>query len=400
MKFKFGLLPKIIVAIALGVIIGSVSPEWLVRVFATFTSIFGNFLNFVVPFIILGFIAPGIAKLGKGSGKLLGLSTGVAYTSTVIAGIIAYFVAVMILPGVMEGRSLQGFDDPSGALAKTFIDLEMAPVFGVMSALILAFLLGIGMAAVESKTMVSFFDEFQSIIEKTISVVIIPLLPFHIFGIFANMAYGGAVAEILSLFAIVFLLIIIMHWGMLLLQYTTAGALQKRNPFVMMKTMLPAYFTALGTQSSAATIPVTLRQARKTGADGKVTDFTVPLFATIHLSGSTITLVTCAIGVLLLTGQGISFGQIFPFILMLGVTMVAAPGVPGGAVMAAIGLLEVMLGFDETMVALMIALYMAQDSFGTAANVTGDGALANIVSKFAGNKKESKPAAAELTSGR
>ncbi|MTD31778.1 dicarboxylate/amino acid:cation symporter [Planomicrobium sp. YIM 101495] len=397
MKFKFGLLPKIIVAIALGVIIGSVSPEWLVRVFATFTSIFGNFLNFVVPFIILGFIAPGIAKLGKGSGKLLGLSTGVAYTSTVVAGIIAYFVAVMILPGVMEGRSLQGFDDPSGALAKTFIDLEMAPVFGVMSALILAFLLGIGMAAVESKTMVSFFDEFQSIIEKTISVVIIPLLPFHIFGIFANMAYGGAVAEILSLFAIVFVLIIIMHWGMLLLQYTTAGALQKRNPFAMLKTMLPAYFTALGTQSSAATIPVTLRQARKTGSDEKVTDFTVPLFATIHLSGSTITLVTCAIGVLLLTGQSISFGQLFPFILMLGITMVAAPGVPGGAVMAAIGLLKVMLGFDETMVALMIALYMAQDSFGTAANVTGDGALANIVSKFAGSKKVSESAAAELT---
>lgn len=235
--------------------------------------------------------------------------------------------------------------------------------------------------------MASFFEEFQQIIEKVISYIIIPLLPFHIFGIFANMAYGGAVFEILSLFAVVFILIIIMHWVMLTGQYTTAGLLQKKNPFALIRTMLPAYFTALGTQSSAATIPVTLRQARKTGVKERVADFTVPLFATIHLSGSTITLVTCAIGVILLTGQAPSFGNFFPFILMLGVTMIAAPGVPGGAVMAAIGLLEVMLGFDETMVALMIALYLAQDSFGTAANVTGDGALANIVDRFTPSQK-------------
>src|SRR5690606_12262248 len=174
------------------------------------------------------------------------------------------------------------------------------------------------------------------------------------FGIFANMAYGGAVFEILSLFAIVFVMIIILHWVMLLLQYSTAGALKGRNPFILIKTMMPAYFTALGTQSSAATIPVTLRQARKSGANERVADFTVPLFATIHLSGSTITLVSCAIGVLLLTGGTPVFSDFFPFILMLGVTMIAAPGVPGGAVMAAIGLLEVMLGFDATMVALMI----------------------------------------------
>lgn len=387
MKFKFGLLPRIITAIILGVLIGSVAPEKLVRVFATFTSIFGNFLNFVVPLIILGFIAPGIAKLGKGSGKLLGISTIVAYGSTILAGVFAFAAAMFVLPGFMEGRSLTSLDDPAHALAKTFIDLEMAPLFGVMSALILAFLLGIGMAATGSKTMISFFDEFQIIIEKAISVVIIPLLPFYIFGIFANMAYGGAVMEILSLFGIVFVLIIILHWLMLVLQYTAAGAMTKRNPFSMLKTMMPAYFTALGTQSSAATIPVTLRQARKTGADERIADFSIPLFATIHLSGSTITLVSCAIGVILLTGQTPDFGSFFPFILMLGVTMIAAPGVPGGAVMAAIGLLQSMLGFDATMVALMIALYMAQDSFGTAANVTGDGALTNIVDRFTNGRK-------------
>lgn len=387
MKFKFGLLPRIVLAIVLGVIIGSFAPENLVRVFATFTSIFGNFLNFVVPLIILGFIAPGIAKLGKGSGKLLGISTLVAYGSTVVAGVFAFVAATIVLPGFMEGRQLTSLDDPEHALAESLISLEMTPLFGVMAALILAFLLGIGMAATGSKTMISFFEEFQSIIEKTISAIIIPLLPFYIFGIFANMAFGGAVMEILSLFGIVFVLIIILHWLMLLLQYTSAGVLVKRNPLRMLKTMMPAYFTALGTQSSAATIPVTLRQARKTGADERIADFSVPLFATIHLSGSTITLVSCAIGVVFLTGQTPEFSSFFPFILMLGVTMIAAPGVPGGAVMAAIGLLQSMLGFDGTMVALMIALYMAQDSFGTAANVTGDGALTNIVDRFTNGRK-------------
>ncbi|MEK6268670.1 MAG: dicarboxylate/amino acid:cation symporter [Planococcus sp. (in: firmicutes)] len=387
MKFNFGLLPRIVVAIVLGVLVGLVAPEWLVRVFATFTSIFGNFLNFVVPLIILGFIAPGIAKLGKGSGKLLGVATGIAYASTVTAGVLAFFVATTVLPNFMKQGSLSNLEDPEHALASSFIALEMTPLFGVMAALILAFLLGIGMASTGSKTMVSFFDEFQAIIEKTISYIIIPLLPFHIFGIFANMAYGGAVFEILSLFGIVFLMIIILHWTMLMLQYSAAGALKGRNPFSILKTMMPAYFTALGTQSSAATIPVTLRQARKSGANERVTDFTVPLFATIHLSGSTITLVSCAIGVVLLTGGVPSFGSFFPFILMLGVTMIAAPGVPGGAVMAAIGLLQSMLGFDETMVALMIALYLAQDSFGTAANVTGDGALAHIVDRFTNGRK-------------
>ncbi|WP_211653745.1 dicarboxylate/amino acid:cation symporter [Planococcus alpniumensis] len=387
MKFQFGLLPRIVLAIVLGVLIGSVAPEELVRVFATFTGIFGGFLNFIVPLIILGFIAPGIAKLGKGSGKLLGLATAVAYLSTIVAGVLAFIVASSLLPNLMEGGSLSNLDDPENALASSFIALEIPQLFGVMSALILAFLLGIGMASTGSKTMASFFEEFQEIIEKVISYIIIPLLPFHIFGIFANMAYGGAVFEILSLFAVVFILIIVLHWVMLTGQYTTAGILRKSNPFALIRTMLPAYFTALGTQSSAATIPVTLRQARKTGVKERVADFTVPLFATIHLSGSTITLVTCAIGVILLTGDAPSFGNFFPFILMLGVTMIAAPGVPGGAVMAAIGLLEVMLGFDETMVALMIALYMAQDSFGTAANVTGDGALANIVDRFTPSQK-------------
>lgn len=387
MKLKFGLLAKIIVAILLAVVLGNFMPEPFVRVFATFNGLFGNFLNFVVPLIIIGFIAPGIAQLGKGSGKLLGLATFFAYFSTLVAGFIAYFVARNVLPNFISSEGAKNMANPEEFLAQTFFNVEMTPLMDVMAALIFAFIVGIGMAAINSDVMKRGFEEFNSIIEKVISFVIIPLLPFHIFGIFLNMTFGGQVAKILSVFAVVFLLIIVMHWGMLFIQFTTAGALNKKNPFVLIKAMLPAYFTALGTQSSAAAIPVTLRQTQQAGASEKVSSFTVPLFATIHLSGSTITLVTCSLGVMMMNGMDISFTQYAGFIFMLGVTMIAAPGVPGGAVMAALGLLQSMLGFDETMVALMIALYLAQDSFGTATNVTGDGALTMIVDRFDNKKK-------------
>ena len=382
MKIKFGLLARIITAIVLAALLGNFMPEWFVRIFATFNGLFGNFLNFVVPLIIIGFIAPGIAQLGKGSGKLLGIATFFAYFSTIIAGMLAYAVASNVLPSFISSNATDGTSNPNEFLAKAFFEVGMPPLMDVMTALILAFILGVGMTVIQGDVMKRGFEELNAIVEKLISYIIIPLLPFHIFGIFLNMTFAGQVVKILSVFAVVFLLIFLLHWAMLVLQYSVAGALNKKNPFTLLKLMLPAYFTAIGTQSSAATIPVTLRQAKKTGATDKVTDFTVPLFATIHLSGSTITIVTCALGVMLMNGVEFSFASMFGFVMMLGITMVAAPGVPGGGVMAAIGLLGTMLGFDETMIALMIALYMAQDSFGTATNVTGDGALAMIVDKF------------------
>lgn len=395
MKFKLGLIWRIVIAIALAVVLGIVVPkfgegfaEGFVSLAATFNMIFGGFLNFIVPLIIIAFIAPGIAELGKGSGKLLGLATVFAYVSTIVAGIMAYFVATTVLPGLIDGIGSGTVGEGTREAATAFFELEMTPIMGVMSALLLAFVLGIGMASIGSKSMLAVFIEFNVLIEKVISYIIIPLLPFHIFGIFLNMTYTGQVSKVLSVFAVVFVMIIALHLVMLTLQYTIAGSLSKRNPFVLMKTMAPAYFTAIGTQSSAATIPVTLKQSRETGTSEKVANFTIPLFATIHLSGSTITLVSCSVGVMLMNGMPITFAAYLPFIFMLGVTMIAAPGVPGGAVMAAVGLLASMLGFDESMVALMIALYMAQDSFGTATNVTGDGALAIIVDKF--TKKDDK----------
>ncbi|MCV4235944.1 dicarboxylate/amino acid:cation symporter [Virgibacillus sp. LDC1] len=389
----FHLLIRIVIAIILGILLGSFVPEWTIRIFATFNSLFGNFLSFVIPLIILGFIAPGIGTLGRGAGKLLGLTAVIAYTSTIIAGVIAFLVAKNLYPAMLKGQSLENFSDPTESLATTYLKLEMAPPIGVMTALLLSFVIGLGIAAIKGNTLLHLMNEFRDIIQLVIEKVIIPLLPFHIFGIFANMTFAGQVSTILNVFAKVFIMIIILHLLYLTLQYTVAGSLSKQNPFGMIKKMLPAYFTALGTQSSAATIPVTLERTKKLNVRERVADFTVPLLANIHLSGSTITLVSCALAVMFLQGDMASFSKIMPFILMLGVTMIAAPGVPGGAVMAALGLLETMLGFDPTMVSLMIALYLAQDSIGTACNVTGDGAITSIINSF---RKKKDPVEEEI----
>lgn len=386
---RFGLLPRIILAIILGVAVGSIAPIWIIRSLSTFNGLFGNFLSFAIPLIIVGFIAPGIGTLGRGAGKLLGVTTGAAYLSTIIAGVFAFIAAKTFYPALLANETLKNIANPEESLLEPFFVVEMPPVMGVMTALLLAFTLGIGMAVIKGETLQNVMIEFRTIIEKVIEKIIIPFLPIHIFGIFANMTKGGQVGTILAVFSKVFVMVIILHLLFLLFQYTTAGAVSKQNPFKLLKQMAPAYFTALGTQSSAATIPVTLKQAKSLGAREKVADFSIPLLATIHLSGSTITLTSCAMAIMLLQGQASSFSIMMPFILMLGVTMVAAPGVPGGAVMAAIGLLETMLGFDQMMLSLMIALYLAQDSFGTACNVTGDGAITVISDKLSQDKSRS-----------
>lgn len=389
---KIGLLPRLIIAIALGILIGAISPDWIVKSLATFNAIFGSFLGFIIPLIIIGFVAPGIGDLGKGAGKLLGITTGIAYLSTIVAGLLAFLVGSFLFPSLLSTGSLSmNAKNPEEALVGPFFELEIPAIMGVMSALVLAFMIGIGIAVIRGDTMKRFMGEFRQIIEKVITVVIIPLLPVHILGIFANMTYAGQVATILSVFAKVFIVIIALHLFYLVVLYLLGGTLAGGNPLKLMKTMAPAYFTALGTQSSAATIPVTLRQSKKTGVNEGIAEFGIPLLATIHLSGSTITIVSCAMAVMLLNDMPYTLASMIPVILMLGITMVAAPGVPGGAIMAALGVLQTMLGFDETLLSLMIALYIAQDSFGTAANVTGDGALTLILNKI--NKHKLKKVA-------
>lgn len=384
---KFGLLPRIIIAIGAGVLLGSISPAWLIKIFATFNGLFGNFLGFAIPLIIIGFIAPGIGTMGRGAGKLLGITTGIAYISTIIAGLLAFSAASILYPILLKNQSLKEFANPEEALLSGFFQVDMPPIMGVMTALLLSFTIGLGLASLKGNALQNVMDDFRMIVEKLVEKVIIPLLPIHIFGIFANMTQGGQVTTIMSVFAKVFVMIIALHLLYLLVQFTAAGVMSKKNPFMLLKEMAPAYFTALGTQSSASTIPVTLKHVKKSGARPKIADFSIPLLATIHLSGSTITLVSCSIAVMMLQGQVVTLGVLFPFILMLGITMIAAPGVPGGAVMAALGLLETMLGFDSTMISLMIALYLAQDSFGTACNVTGDGAITILVDKISGKEK-------------
>ena len=389
---QFGILPKIIAAIFLGIIIGMVSPEWLVRLFATFNGLFSSFLEFIIPFIIIGFIASGIGTMGRGAGQMLGVTTGLAYVSTILAGLLAFFAAKALYPSLLQNQTSQSFASPEEALLSPYFTIEMPAVMGVMTALLVAFTIGLGMASIKGEALLKVMDEFKEIVVKVINSIIIPLLPFHIFGLFTNMTQGGQIASIMSVFAKVFVMIIVLHLLMLALQYAVAGTVSKKNPYTMIKSMMPAYFTALGTQSSASTIPVTVAHTKKMGVKGKVAEFTVPLLATIHLSGSTITLVSCSMAVMMLQGMESGFAQMFPFILMLGVTMIAAPGVPGGAVMAALGLLESMLGFSDNMLSLMIALYLAQDSFGTACNVTGDGAISAIAERFLpkGDKEDAK----------
>lgn len=384
---KLGLLPRLIIAIIVGILIGLFGPAVLVRLLITFNGLFGNFLNFVIPLIIMGFVIPGIADLGDQAGKTLAITAGIAYASTVIFGTITYFVASVVLPNfIQKGAISFNPDDNAGRVLEPFFESPMDPVFSVTTALIISFILGVGIAAAKADVLKKAVHEFSDIVTKLISAIVIPLLPIHIAGIFANMAYQGTVAVVLSVFSKVFIMVLILHWLTITAQYTLASGMAGGSPFSKIKLIFPAYMTAVGTQSSAATIPVTLNQTYKMGVNKGIADFVVPLCATIHLSGSTITLTSCAMSILMLNGSDVSLAHMFPFILMLGVTMVAAPGVPGGAVMAALGILQSMLGFTEPMTALIIALYVAQDSFGTACNITGDGAIAVIVNKISGFK--------------
>ncbi|MEG1634318.1 MAG: dicarboxylate/amino acid:cation symporter [Rikenellaceae bacterium] len=383
-KIKIGLLPRIILAISLGVVCSLFFPNWMVRIFSTINGIFGNFLSFSIPLIILGLVAPGIADLGSSAGRLLGITAALAYLSTLFAGFMSFFVADTLFPYMLNvgehmNDALIGGDAPQFT---PYFTMDMPPLMSVVGSLLIAFILGLGLAHVKNDSFRNVLNDFSKVVSGLISSIIIPLLPLFIFGIFLKMGAEGAVAGIMTVFVKVLALVIVMQIALLIIQYTVAGAISGKNPFKALKTMLTAYVTALGTQSSAATIPVTLEQTKKNGVKPELAGFVIPLCATIHLGGSTMMITTCSMAVMVMSGMPYTFAMYVGFIMMLGVTMVAAPGVPGGAIMAAIGILQSMLGFDETMQALMIALYITMDSFGTACNVTGDGAIALIVNKF------------------
>ena len=383
-KIKISLLGWVAIAIVMGISLGQFLPAVVARVFVTFNALFGNFLSFAIPLIILGLVAPAIGELGKDAGRLLILTTVIAYGSTIFSGFFTYLSGSFVLPQILtSSEAVIALDNPEDFMLQPYFTIAMPPLMDIMTSLLLAFIIGLGISAIKGNALQACFADFRDIMMKLIQSAIVPLLPLHIFGIFLNITVSGQVAVIMLMFLKVVAFIFILHILLLLIQFAVAGWIGKKNPFFLLKTMLPAYLTALGTQSSAATIPVTLRQALKTGVRENIAVFTIPLCATIHLAGSTLKIVACAMAIMLMVGEPVTFTQFGGFILMLGITMVAAPGVPGGAIMAALGLLGSMLGFNETLQALMIALYIAMDSFGTACNVTGDGAITVVVDRIA-----------------
>lgn len=383
-KLKVSLLGKVVIAILAGIALGQFLPDGLARIFVTFNSLFGSFLSFAIPLIIIGLVTPAIGDLGKGAGRLLAITALIAYGSTVFSGFFTYLSGMSIFPSILPAHSdLTAIENPGDFMLQPYFTVAMPPLMDVMTALLLSFVTGLGLSYIQGTALKEIAYDFKDIITLLIEVVIIPLLPLHIFGIFLNMTVSGQVANIIAMFLKVIAVIFVLHVLLLLIQFAVAGAIGKKNPLRLLRNMLPAYATALGTQSSAATIPVTMAQTVKNGVRENIAIFTVPLCATIHLAGSTMKIVACALAIMIMAGDSPSLPQMAGFIMMLGITMVAAPGVPGGAIMAALGVLQSMLGFNETLQALMIALYIAMDSFGTACNVTGDGAIAVIVDRIA-----------------
>ena len=379
---KLGLLPRVLIAIALGIGCSFFFPNWMVRVFVTFTSLFNNFLDFSIPLIIIGLVVPGIAELGKGAGRLLGITVALAYVSTLISGFFSYFTSASIFPSIIESGSVAQVGDLSKNAIEPYFDIAMPPIMDVMSALILSFILGLGLSAVKGNTLRNALTEFRDIVTDLISKVIVPMFPLYVFSIFMKICLEMPIGVILGTFLKVILVIFLMSIVLLLFQFLVAGVIAKKNPLRCLWTMMPAYVTALGTQSSAATIPVTLAQTKKNGVDENLADFTVPICATIHLAGSLLKIVACSFAILLMFGKPVGLEVYAGFICMIGIVMVAAPGVPGGAIMASIGLINTTFGFSTEMTAMMIAIYIVMDNFGTACNVTGDGAIALIVNKI------------------
>ena len=378
---KIGLLPRVLIAIVLGILLGLVMGEPFVRFFVTFNDLFGQLLGFLVPLIIIGLVTSAIGEIGSQARKLLLITVAIAYADTVFSGLLTYSTGQLLFPAMMGNTMAASLPEQAVALLPYF-KLQIPQMVDVMSALILSFILGICIAYGQLPTLRAGALEFKEVVTRTISGLLIPLLPIYIFGLFLNMTFSGQVWQVISVFASIIMIILALHIFILLYEFVVAGIITRRNPIKLLWNMLPAYATALGTSSSAATIPVTLRQAQKNGVSEETAGFVIPICATIHMSGSVMKITACALAISMLNGMPTDLGLFLNFILMLSIMMIAAPGVPGGAVMAALATLSSILGFSADQQAMMITIYIAMDSFGTACNVTGDGAIALIVDRW------------------
>ncbi len=387
-KHEIGLVPKLIIAIVIGILIGQFLPESVCRFVVTLSGIFGSFLKFVIPLMILAYVTMGIADLSQGAGKLLLITVLIAYGSTIVAGSGSYLVSSTLFPSFISADALAQIEATAGNSVDSFFSIALPPVIDTLSAVVLAFILGLCMSAMRGKeigdTLYNSFKDFSTIIDKVLHKAIIPLLPLFICGTFVDMTKSGRTFVILGILWKVFVVVIIMHLIIITIQFTVAGAVSKKNPFVLIKNQIPAYTTAIGTPSSAATIPVNLECAKNDGVSEEIRNFVVPLCANIHMAGSMITIVACATAVCLMNGIPIGLHTVVPFVMTLGIAMVASPGAPGGSIMTALPFLYMIFGkelgnTDGPICALMVALYITQDSFGTACNVSGDNAIGVVV---------------------
>lgn len=387
-KFKMGLIPKLIIAIIVGILFGSFMPEWFNRTVVTLSSIFSTFLSFIIPLMIVAYVTMGIANLRSGAGKLLLITVALSYLSTLIAGSASYFVSSSLFPSFMSQGALEQIAETAEVSLSGYFSLSIPPILDTLSAVTLAFVLGLCLSTMRGKsigdTLYNSMSDFSAIIDKVLHTVIIPLLPLYICGTFTNMTYSGKTFAILGILWKVFLVVIAMHLIYITIQFIVAGVLSGKNPITLIRNQVSAYATAIGTQSSAATIPVNLQCAKKDGILDEIANFVVPLCANIHMAGSMITITACATAVCLMYQLPISIGTVVPFIMTLGIAMVASPGAPGGSIMTALPFLYIVFGpeagdVNGPICAIMVALYITQDSFGTACNVSGDNAIGVIV---------------------
>ena len=387
-KKKLGLVPKLIIAIILGILIGQFLPEGFCRVIVTASGLFSTFLKFIIPLMIVAYVTMGIADLSQGAGRLLIITVCLAYGSTLIAGSCSYLVAESLFPSFMSPEAMEQIAATADNSLSSYFSIQLQPLLDTLSAVALAFVLGLCLSNMRGReignSLYNGMKDFSGIIDKVLHTVIIPLLPLYICGTFTDMTKSGKTFAILSILWKVFLVVIAMHLICIVIQFTIAGTVSKKNPLTLITNQIPGYTTALGTQSSAATIPVNLECAKNDGVSEQIRNFVVPLCANIHMAGSMITITACATAVCLMNQLPISLATVIPFIMTLGIAMVASPGAPGGSIMTALPFLYMVFGAEAgdpngPICAIMVALYITQDSFGTACNVSGDNAIGVIV---------------------
>jgi len=384
MKLKLGLLPQLFIAIAIGIVIGLVSPDWGIRILNSFRDTFGQFIKFIVPLIIVGLVTPAIIDTGRNAGRMLLLTIGLAWVSTILFGFFAYGVSATVFPQIISGAL---GDTASVKAFPAFFALKIPPVMDVITALATALIIGFGAIVTRAEILAKAADEFRKVVMLTLKHAFVPFLPAYILTVMADLTASGKLAAVGGSSVKIMAVALGTTTSVLVIQFLVAGLIARKNPFRCFWTMMPAYLTGWGCCSSAATIPYTLAQTKKNGVSDETADLVIPLCSSMHMAGSMANVVVYSAGLLVLMGQGLPFTAYTEYIFLVSLIAVASPGVPGGVVLATQAVAETALGFTPERYAIMIALYMALDGMGTACNLTGDGAIALIVDKIKGEKK-------------